>query len=126
MSLVEKNAALLNSLKEHEGSLANAEFEDGQVSEGYRRNVVHYISHFRAKGKVDSRADAYTDRKQTCSVTYDLTRRRGSSMHDREGLENEQLLHVERTEYVATMDCPTGLSRRGESVDMVDLTITSL
>ncbi|KAL1937469.1 hypothetical protein VTO73DRAFT_13192 [Trametes versicolor] len=39
MTLAERDAALLNSLKEHEGSLANAEFEDGQVSEGYRRNV---------------------------------------------------------------------------------------
>lgn len=68
----------------------------------YRRATAatwYVISpHFRAKGKLDrSRADAYTDRKQTYSVTYDLYRRRGSSMHEREGLWNEQLLRVGRT-----------------------------
>lgn len=40
MTMAERDAALANSWKEHEGSLANAEFEDGQVAEGYRRNVV--------------------------------------------------------------------------------------
>ncbi|KAI0360126.1 hypothetical protein OH77DRAFT_1517665 [Trametes cingulata] len=39
MTMAERDAALMNSWKEHEGSLANAEFEHGQVAEGYRRNV---------------------------------------------------------------------------------------
>ncbi|OSD06341.1 hypothetical protein PYCCODRAFT_1474517 [Trametes coccinea BRFM310] len=39
MTLAERDAALMNSWKEREGSFANAEFEDGQVAEGYRRNV---------------------------------------------------------------------------------------
>lgn len=102
MTLAERDAALLNSLKEHEGSLANAEFEDGQVSEGYRRNVVRYSPHVRAEGKVDrSRADAYTDRKPTYFVTYDIIHRHGSSMGKREGPEHEQLLRRNCCRYVA-------------------------
>lgn len=44
MTIAERDAAMMNSWKERQGSLANAEFEDGQVAEGYRRNVVRYIS----------------------------------------------------------------------------------
>ena len=40
MTIAERDAALMNSWKERQGSLANAEFEDGEVSGGYRRNVV--------------------------------------------------------------------------------------
>ncbi|KAF7799790.1 hypothetical protein EIP86_011032 [Pleurotus ostreatoroseus] len=40
MSIAERDAALMNAWKEREGSLANAEFEDGKVEEGYRRHVV--------------------------------------------------------------------------------------
>lgn len=40
MSVAERDAALMNAWKDREGSLANAEFEDGQVEQGYRRNVV--------------------------------------------------------------------------------------
>ncbi|KAJ3534056.1 hypothetical protein NM688_g7194 [Phlebia brevispora] len=40
MSVAERDAALLRAWKEREGSLASAEFEDGKVEEGYRRNVA--------------------------------------------------------------------------------------
>ena len=40
MTIAERDAALMNSWRERQGSLANAEFEDGEVSGGYRRNVV--------------------------------------------------------------------------------------
>lgn len=39
-TIAERDAALMNAWKEREGSLANAEFEDGKVEEGYRRHVV--------------------------------------------------------------------------------------
>ncbi|KAI9000557.1 hypothetical protein BD414DRAFT_526063 [Trametes punicea] len=38
-TIAERDAELMNSWKEREGSLVNAEFEDGHVAEGYRRNV---------------------------------------------------------------------------------------
>ena len=40
MSVAERDKALMEAWKDREGSLANARFEDGQVEEGYRRNVV--------------------------------------------------------------------------------------
>lgn len=40
MSIAERDSMLMNAWKEREGSLANAEFEDGKVEEGYRRHVV--------------------------------------------------------------------------------------
>lgn len=40
MTIAERDAALKNAWKDREGSLANAEFENGEVEEGYRRNVV--------------------------------------------------------------------------------------
>ncbi len=40
MSVTERDAATINAWKEREGSLANAEFEDGLVEGGYRKNVV--------------------------------------------------------------------------------------
>ncbi|KAI0749560.1 hypothetical protein C8Q80DRAFT_631929 [Daedaleopsis nitida] len=39
MTVAERDAALMNSWKERQGSLANAELEDGQLEGGYRRNV---------------------------------------------------------------------------------------
>ncbi|KAI0087278.1 hypothetical protein BDY19DRAFT_954845 [Irpex rosettiformis] len=39
MSIAERDAMLMNAWKDREGSLANAEFEDGKVEEGYKRNV---------------------------------------------------------------------------------------
>ncbi|THH01615.1 hypothetical protein EW026_g1136 [Hermanssonia centrifuga] len=39
MSVAERDAATMNAWKEREGSLANAEFEDGSVEGGYRKNV---------------------------------------------------------------------------------------
>ncbi|KAI0768077.1 hypothetical protein BD413DRAFT_614738 [Trametes elegans] len=39
MTIAEMDVELMDRWKERQGSLANAEFEDGQVAEGYRRNV---------------------------------------------------------------------------------------
>jgi len=39
MTVAEKDAALIEKWQDREGSLANAEFEGGQVEGGYRRNV---------------------------------------------------------------------------------------
>jgi hypothetical protein len=44
ISIAERDAAMMNAWKEHEGSIANAELEDGKLEEGYRRNVVRYVS----------------------------------------------------------------------------------
>lgn len=44
MTITERDAALMNAWKDREGSLANAEFEDGQLETGYRRNVVRFLS----------------------------------------------------------------------------------
>ena len=44
MTVAERDAALINAWKERQGSLANTEFEDGQVAGGYRRNVVRLQS----------------------------------------------------------------------------------
>ncbi|KAI0342910.1 hypothetical protein BDW22DRAFT_1357455 [Trametopsis cervina] len=47
VSIAERDAMLMNAWKDREGSLANAEFEDGKVEEGYRRhvkaNIFRYI-----------------------------------------------------------------------------------
>ena len=40
MTVAERDADLMNRWRERQGSLANAELEDGQVDSGYRRNVV--------------------------------------------------------------------------------------
>ncbi|KAI0076210.1 hypothetical protein K474DRAFT_1772718 [Panus rudis PR-1116 ss-1] len=39
MTVAERDAAMMDAWKEREGSLANAQFEDGKAEEGYRRNV---------------------------------------------------------------------------------------
>jgi len=39
MTVAEQDAALMESWKERQGSLANSEFEGGEVEGGYRRNV---------------------------------------------------------------------------------------
>lgn len=40
LTVAERDAALMDTWKEREGSLANAELEDGELEGGYRRNVV--------------------------------------------------------------------------------------
>ncbi|KIP04382.1 hypothetical protein PHLGIDRAFT_195329 [Phlebiopsis gigantea 11061_1 CR5-6] len=39
LTVAERDAALMNAWRDREGSLANAELEDGKLEEGYRRNV---------------------------------------------------------------------------------------
>jgi hypothetical protein len=43
-SIAEKDNMLMNAWKDREGSLANSQFEDGKVEEGYRRHVVRFFS----------------------------------------------------------------------------------
>ncbi|KAK7690807.1 hypothetical protein QCA50_005907 [Cerrena zonata] len=39
MSIAERDAALMHAWRERGGGIATAEFEDGKLEEGYRRNV---------------------------------------------------------------------------------------
>ena len=43
ITIAERDAMLIKAWKDREGSLANAQFEDGKVEEGYRRHVVRPI-----------------------------------------------------------------------------------
>lgn len=47
LTVAERDAALMNAWRDREGSLANAELEDGKLEEGYRRNVVSWSCVFR-------------------------------------------------------------------------------
>ena len=74
MTVTERDAALMLAWKERGGGMATAEFEDGKLEEGYRRNVVGFACPGYTSEETNSLP--YPDviiRKQTYFVTSELS-----------------------------------------------------
>ena len=73
MTVAERDADLMNRWRERQGSLANAELEDGQVDSGYRRNVVR-LTRCISLARIPWRLSESFRRKQIYSVTSEVYR----------------------------------------------------
>ena len=73
MTVTERDADLMNRWRERQGSLANAELEDGQLDSGYRRNVVR-LSRGVSLARIPRQLSASFRRKQIYSVTSEVYR----------------------------------------------------
>ena len=73
MTVAERDADLMNRWRERQGSLANAELENGQVDSGYRRNVVRLICGI-FLAQIPRKLSASFRRKQIYSVTSEVYR----------------------------------------------------